>query len=126
VLHSINGSEMSHSCDEYYAVYLNKRVKARKAHRCDACGDTIDPGHFYHRVSWVFDGSANSVKRCLRCEAIHKHLRGKAPGETWPSERLDCGETYEDHWGGPPPENIARLAFLTGKDLQDEPQAVLR
>lgn len=112
---------MSHDIDEYYAVHRNKRVRARKPHACDACGDVIAAGHLYNRVFWVFDGRAETIARCLRCEAIHAHLRVKCGWDMYPAERLDCGESYEDHWGDPPPAEIAALAFVGGKDLQPSP-----
>ena len=69
-------------------------------------------------MTLVFDRSAETVKRCLRCQAIHKHLRTVDRwGDTWPAERLDCGESYESEWG-PVPDEIAKLAFLAGADLQ--------
>lgn len=108
---------MSYSYDERYAVYLETLRRAAKEHRCGACDEPIAKGHRYYVVTWVFDGSAGGVKRCLRCQRVHEHLRSLAPFEMWPEERLDCGESYEDEWGECPPE-IAELAFKTGADLQ--------
>lgn len=109
---------MSHGIDERYKVYNERRVKARKAHACGACGDPIEPGHEYTLVFIVFD-RARSLKRCLRCQALHVHLRGVcAPHEMWPDERLDCGMDYEEEWGELP-EEIAALAFKTGADMQE-------
>lgn len=109
---------MSHSCDERYAVYRETQRRAIKEHRCDACDEPIARGHKYCVVTWVFDGSAGGVKRCLRCQAIHEHLRGLGEYDMWPDEELNCGEEYKDHWGVEPPEGIAELAFKTGADLQ--------
>jgi hypothetical protein len=111
---------VSHNIDETYSFYEEKYPRARLAHECDACGDAIAPGHIYARVSWHFDGKTESVKRCLRCQKLHLHLRGLGCGETWPAERLDCGEEYEEHWGGEAPPEIQQLAFVTGADLQPE------
>lgn len=109
---------MSHSCDEYYDVYNEKTRTANKEHTCDACEETILKGHRYTVVSWVFEGSAESCKRCMKCQALHLHLRKLEPGEMWPSERLDCGRDYKEHWGKDPPPEIAALAFMS----QDEAQ----
>lgn len=109
---------MSHSVEETYAVYDERSPVARKEHRCDACDERIAPGQQYARIGIVFQGEAESVKRCLRCQAIHEYLRDKDPGETWPAERLDCGEKYEDHWGEDPPERIAALAFALPREMQ--------
>jgi hypothetical protein len=109
---------VSHSCDETYDVYDETAVRARIAHRCGACGETIRCGDRYTKVHIVFQASAETIKRCLRCQAIHEHLRGLDPGETWPDERLDCGQDYEADWGEPPPDEVARLAFLTADEIQ--------
>lgn len=111
---------MSYHYDDTYDVYDERRVKARKPHTCQACGDTIQPGHRYARVGIVFRGSAETIKRCLRCQTLHAHLRERCRGDnrSWPDEHLAGGETYEDEWGQPPPPEVAALAFKTGADLQ--------
>ena len=104
---------MSHEIDEYYRVYVTDVRQARKLHACDACGRAIRPGDAYCSVHLIdYDGTPENVKRCGRCETIHKHLRDRGCGDTWPAERLDCGESYEEHWGEQPPD-IEALAFLT-------------
>jgi hypothetical protein len=102
---------MSQYCEERYEVYAENRTTARKAHECDACDGAIAPGDIYYRVRWVYDGSADGVKRCARCQFIHEHLRKLGDGDMWPAEKLDCGEEYEQHWGVKPPAAIAELAF---------------
>lgn len=112
---------MSHDCDdaEVFRVYDEHATKARKAHACDACGETIAPSHVYTRVGIVdSDGNAETVKRCAKCQAIHKHLRALGDGMTWPAEKLDCGEEYESHHGQAPPDLIASLAFMTPEEAQ--------
>lgn len=109
---------MSHSCDGTYDVYRETRVRARKPHTCSACTETIPARTTYWRVTWVFDGGANGVKRCERCQAIHLHLREKCRSSydnLWPDERLNCGLKYEDEWGDLP-EEIAALAFALPSD----------
>lgn len=109
---------MSYSCDETYDVYHEQRVKARKDHTCSACVETIPKHATYWRVSWVFERTAEGVKRCERCQAIHLHLRKKCRdtnSDLWPAERLDCGLKYEDEWGDLP-EEIAALAFALPSD----------
>lgn len=103
---------MSHYTEETYSVYDESLRRARKEHRCSACREKISAGHSYTRVAIVFDGEAETVKRCARCQAIHLHLRAKGREDgMWPDERLNCGETYRGHWGEDPPEEIAALAF---------------
>lgn len=112
---------MSHSCDEHYDVYSEQFPRARKEHKCDACNDTILRGDRYTRVAIVWNGTAESIIRCLRCQTIHEHLRTLDKyGELWPDERLDCGEEYTDHWGKEPPPEIAALAFVSGHELQTQ------
>jgi len=94
---------MSFEVDECAELYKEKIVIARKEHRCGACGERIEKGHRYTTVFVLFQGDAFTYKRCLRCQAIHKHLRGLAPGEMWPFEDLGCGEDYEKEWGGETP-----------------------
>jgi hypothetical protein len=109
---------VSREIDGYYDVYAETYPRAAKDHTCDACNETIPAGHHYARVSVVYEGTANTHKRCFRCQRLHVHLRGLEPGELWPDERLDCGEGYEEHWGGEPPAEIAALAFALPEELQ--------
>jgi hypothetical protein len=111
---------MSHAYDETYDVYNESARRARKQHQCDACHETIRAGDLYHVISIVFDGDASSIKRCVRCQRIHLHLRELEPGEMWPNEKLACGEEYREHWGREPPEEIAALAFMTADEMQRE------
>lgn len=103
---------MSYVADETYDVYQELKPKARKAHKCDACKETIPAGARYTRVSIIFDGAASSVKRCYRCQCIHEHLRSMGRKfDAWPDEKLNCGLKYEDEWG-PMSEYAQMLAFL--------------
>lgn len=101
-------------CDGDLAdVYIRTWRTARKAHKCSACAEQIRPRDRYTHTAIVGDGTAWTVKRCARCEAIHAHLRERANqsyGE-WPSDELDCGESYEDVFCEDPPPEIAALAF---------------
>ena len=110
---------MSHEISDCYRSYEELLRRARKEHCCDACKETIRVGDRYARIFIRdSDGQADTIKRCLRCQELHEHLRSLAPGELWPAERLDCGEEYADHWGDGPPEDIAKLAFLTKDEMQ--------
>lgn len=103
---------MSYTVNEYYSVYHEIRVIARKEHECDSvlCSEPIRKGDSYWRIQIVFDGGAKTIKRCIRCQHLHVHLRGLGDYETWPDERLNCGLTYEEEWGKVP-DHIAALAF---------------
>lgn len=112
---------MSHYVEECYSVYKERTIWSRVPHLCGACGEEIKSGHLYTRVSIVFNGSAHTVKRCLRCQTIHVHLRGlDVLGESWPNEDLSCGLGYLEEWGHDPPEEIQRLAFITQDEAQEE------
>lgn len=111
---------MSYEYDEVYAVYDECFPRARKPHTCAACKETIPAGHHYARVGIVDSEGANTVKRCMRCQRIHEHLRTLDPGTTWPDERLNCGETYRDEWGDDPPPEIAALAFALPGEIAAE------
>lgn len=117
---------MSYSCDEQYDVYAETDRKARKAHRCSACRETIPAKMRYTVISIVYDGTVESVKRCHRCQEIHEHLRELCShgDHMWPDEKLDCGEKYEEEWGTEPPVNVQALAFLLpGETLETSPLA---
>ena len=111
---------MSHSVDDRYGFYIEDAVRARTQHQCGACDDPIEPGHIYANVRYQWGGSVERVKRCIRCQRIHLHLRELARYETWPDEELNCGQDYEEEWGGPPPPEIAALAFMSAAELQPD------
>lgn len=106
---------MSVEAGECADVYDERFPRARKPHRCEACGETIAPGHRYARVGVVWEGTADSWIRCMRCQKIHEHLRevcrGETGGDEWPDDRLNCGHEYTERWGKEPPPEIAALAF---------------
>lgn len=112
---------MSQSCDYVYAVYNEQTRKARKLHKCDACGLPIKPGDYYCHVFTAGNGDVESYKRCGPCQATHLHLRKLCQSpecsidRLWPDERLNCGLAYEDEWGDLPDE-IAALAFLSDSE----------
>jgi hypothetical protein len=97
-------------CDELdpCKVWESERRRARKEHRCDACDESIQPGHLYQHTFWVFDGEAGSYKHCRRCWTIYKALGPEA------NPLLDCGTV----WNDPPPE-IEALAFALPSDIYE-------
>lgn len=110
---------MSFSCDEQADFYRETHRKARKYHKCSACDESISPGHTYWVIAIGGDGGVDSLKRCERCQAIHKHLRAVFRDwyQNWPDERLACGHLYEDNIGPCPPD-IAELAFISPEKMQ--------
>lgn len=104
---------------DYCPVWQDRWVTARKAHVCSACGETIERGNRYHTTFSVFDGIANQVKRCERCQTIFAHLSSlMTDPEEFCDERLACGHEYVERWSEEPPPEIAALAFwLPGEPL---------
>ena len=115
---------MSHSCDESYAVYTARTVRARKEHRCCACRDPIKIGHRYVSVFLVFGGTARTYKRCLRCQTIFAALVDELrKTDQWPDEDLNCGHVWGEEGGDggvqtPVPDEIAALAFMSADEIQ--------
>jgi hypothetical protein len=108
---------MSHCVEEAYTVYNETVRKARKEHTCSACRLPILPGHYYASVFLLYDGDAETIKRCGSCQTTHLHLRKLGdPHGMWPNEKLNCGKSYEGEWDEEPPEEIAALPFLNAEN----------
>lgn len=93
--------------------------KAAKQHTCDACSETIRKGDRYHVWRALYDGHWSSMKHCARCWTIVDGLSSAdfVPGPV--DLHLDCGHTWEEASGEPPPPHIAALAFwLPGDPLE--------
>lgn len=91
---------------------------ARKLHKCGACRAMIKCGEKYSYTFIVFDRESSVTKRCMRCDAIYRHLLGLLGcSETGVDLKLNCGHSYEEIHREEPPEEIARLAFLTGEEV---------
>ncbi len=88
--------------------------RARKAHGCCACGETIRPGDRYHYSSGVWEGRGESWKHCARCWVIYQSIADHADGSAIRLD-LNCGELWRDNFSAPEP---AELAFLTPDEAQ--------
>ena len=125
---------MSASCDddgEPIANYRSGHVVARAEYPCACCSATIRPGDLHYSASWLWCGSYESFRRCARCHllfldlrALHKKhdIRDEDGSPMGVDPELNCGHSFEKVFGREPPEELARLAFLTA----DEVQAMLR
>lgn len=118
---------MSQECgDEPADVWETEHRRAKQAHKCHACHETIARGHTYWRIAVLFEGSWDITKQCERCHRIYEHLRATKPceehedvhGETTPDLALNCGHTYQEVHGREPPPEIAALAFALPGELQ--------
>lgn len=47
--------------------HREKLVRARKGHTCGECGETIEPGDLYERVTGLWEGEWLRNKTCARC-----------------------------------------------------------
>lgn len=119
---------VSVSVDGYNDVQSCKTRRARKEHRCDACRETIRVGDSYINEFTVYDGNSDTTKRCLRCDAMLDAIQSRMidadidPHEEGVDRALNCGHTWNEDFREEPPEEVARLAFLT----RDEAQAELK
>jgi hypothetical protein len=47
---------------------------ARKAHTCDECSRTINPGQSYVNGAQVWEGEFSNHKLCMSCDSLWGHL----------------------------------------------------
>lgn len=114
---------MCDETDEYSTFHNETHPRARKAHTCLGCDETIQPGQRYRYTSGLFDGSIYSYKHCMRCatmlDKLHERERERMRAEgyggglgTAIDPELNCGAIWKD-----PPEDVAALAFALPKDF---------
>jgi hypothetical protein len=120
---------VSQSCDDGESVdnYQSGHVTARVAHTCHCCPETIRPGDIHFRASWVYEGRYDSFRRCARCHLLYlelvklhrKHdIRDEFGDLMGVDPELNCGHSFEKVFGREPPEELARLAFMTPAEVQ--------
>ena len=80
--------------------------KARKEHRCYACGETIRRGDRYRYTSGVWDGRGESFRHCLQCAAILSHLTDMGAE---PLLNLNCGHEYSEAFDVSPPRWLRNM-----------------
>jgi len=92
---------VSCSCDydEYAAVYVAKRIIARKQHKCSECSTPILAGEQYERVGSFFDGAWGTYRTCSRCLALRDFVEAHVPCMCWQhhSMRSDVIETAREY-----------------------------
>ena len=72
------------TCDyEPCQVWSESMPRARKQHLCTCCGGFIEHGETYQRIFSVFDGAADTTRRCPDCLHVIAEV-----GRTWME---DCG-----------------------------------
>lgn len=121
---------MSVDCDgEAPDLWRESPKRARVAHQCRACSETIRPGDLYHYTFFIYEGVNETLRRCARCEVLYRALvklhqlerpEVEDVGEPGVAPELDCGHTFEQVFKRAPPEELARLAFMTPAEMQAE------
>ncbi len=120
---------MSASCDDGESVtnYRSGHVVARVEHECACCPEPICPGDTHYRANWLFEGSYDTFRRCARChllylELVRLHEKEKIRDEYGDlmgvDPELNCGHSFEKVFGREPPDELARLAFMTRAEVQ--------
>lgn len=75
---------------------------ARKAHTCEWCYGTIQPGEKYHRSTNIYDERLYDWVACTECDAL-------------------CPEVWD--WAGRPDEGIGEDSFMEwARDHRDDPE----
>jgi hypothetical protein len=66
-------------------IFKQDQVVARKSHRCCECGDTIQPGRSYERITMLADGHWYHYATCGICAQIAAATQscGRVPGVLW-------------------------------------------
>lgn len=67
------------------AVWREKAVRARKAHRCDGCAGSIVPGEPYLSHDSLFDGSWSFGRLCWACWLTREQFVDAHPGTLIPN-----------------------------------------
>lgn len=103
-------------CDTAYDrndVENHDLLRAKKPHVCDGCDRTIRVGHLYTKTAVLYDGSWSSWKHCGRCNQLMSELHERLDRDTVVDPHFNCGSSWEDAFGEPPPEHVQVLAILT-------------
>ena len=101
---------MSCYCDYDPAdVWDERRHRARKAHKCYECNETIDPGDDYIRISYLSEGQWGHHKMCEYCEHDWQVVRDA--GHCYLVGGL--AEAWEDMWQYAAPIEPDRLVSVT-------------
>lgn len=90
--------------------------RARKHHKCCACGEQVRPGDRYHVYSGIWDGQPETYKHCARCWSLLEVLSGEVDGPV--QLDLNCGQRWQDAFDEDQPDDVAALAFLTRDEAQ--------
>lgn len=92
--------------DGYCTVWREQARNARKRHKCNCCGGTIEPGMTYIDHFSIYDGNSTAAKCCLACEDDRKEFAAAHGGyrsDPWyfPQTVADCigeGDPDDARW----------------------------
>ena len=105
-------------CDDDFGspTELQRRWKfAKNGQKCFACLEVIRPGDRYHLIVQNYEGDLAHFKHCARCWAMCEAIMERAESVRWD---LNCGTSWQEAFGQEPPDEVARLAFLTPDEAQ--------
>ncbi len=67
-------------CDyERPSVFNQSAPVARKEHQCSECGRIIEPGTKYSNAWGIWDGRAETFKRCPACIRVADYIKAHVP-----------------------------------------------
>lgn len=84
---------------EYNTFSRTVEPRARKAHRCDECGRTIEAGERYRRSSALFDGRFDEFKMCWHCRVAAQWLEKNCDGYLTQGVHEDIREHIDEYRG---------------------------
>ena len=76
---------------EQPSCYTHAQPRAKKEHKCCECHGMIPPGETYHRISGVWDGTAETFKRCSVCHEIAEEIDKRIEREYGRSALIEDG-----------------------------------
>lgn len=104
--------------EEPVDIYESAVRRSRRDRKCHACKETIRRGDRYHTDRVLFEGRWEATDRCARCETMFRILDPLMGSYEVCAPELNCGHTWEQNFGEPPPVEIQALAFLTPSEAQ--------
>ena len=89
--------------------YTEKKVKARKSHKCSECKKEIRRGEIYERVTGKWDGEIDTYKTCKTCLNILNEFF--CEGRIFGNMKWDLYENLQEtlRYDGFPGECLAEL-----------------
>ena len=78
---------------------LARDIKARKQHQCCECGEPIQPGDTYEKVTGKWNGEIGCYKTCLPCSRIRLDFcapLGRLRETLWEGLQVDYLGEWDD------------------------------